>query len=370
MLIAPYVVSVPGRVNLIGEHIDYHNLPVLPMAIQRRISIAFRPRGDHRIRAASSGTYGTREFALVPHLECGPPGDWANYLKAAAQAAGSRWNLTHGIDATIASDLPAAAGLSSSSALLAAFTIALLKANDIHTNVDQLMQILPDAEHFVGTRGGGMDHAAVLAGRPGCALLVSFAPLELSPIPIPLHWSFLIAHSLTTAEKSGAARSKYNALRAAGTCALHDLGLSSYATALETDAASSISKIRGEPERMAFLHVTSEAIRVRQAVEALRRTDFAAFGRVLNASHTSLRDRLKVSSPAIDSLVNAALESGAAGARLTGGGFGGCVIILCKAAEREQIRAELVNRYYAKHSNFDPQEHLFFAEPSAGGLID
>ncbi len=370
MLIMSSLVSVPGRVNLIGEHIDYHNLPVLPMAIQRRISIAFRLRDDDRIRAVSSGGYGEREFALAPPLECGPAGDWTNYLKAAAQAATSRWNLTRGIDASITSDLPPAAGLSSSSALLAGFTIALLKANGIDADIEELMQILPDAEHFVGTRGGGMDHAAVLASRPGCALLVSFTPLELSPIPIPPDWSFLVAHSLITAEKSGALRSRYNALRAAGIRALHDLGLPSYAAALNADSTSSISKIRGEAESMAFLHVTSEAIRVRQAVSALQQSDFAAFGQLLNASHASLRDRLKVSSPAIDSLVAAAVEAGAAGARLTGAGFGGCVIILCKAAERERIRTELVNRYYSNHSNFYPQDHLFFAEPSAGARVE
>src|ERR1700761_8090782 len=83
----PSLVSVPGRVNLIGEHIDYHDLPVLPMAIQRRVRIAFRPRADAMVRAISSGVYGEREFALASHLEPAPIGDWANYLKAAAQAA-------------------------------------------------------------------------------------------------------------------------------------------------------------------------------------------------------------------------------------------------------------------------------------------
>src|SRR5690349_22463400 len=112
------LISVPGRVNLIGEHIDYHDLPVLPMGIQRRIWIAYRVRDDARIRAISSGEYGEREFLLNTHEERGVSGDWLNYLKAAVQAVNTRWTLTRGIDAAITSNLPAAAGLSSSSALL------------------------------------------------------------------------------------------------------------------------------------------------------------------------------------------------------------------------------------------------------------
>ncbi len=160
---APHLVSVPGRINLIGEHIDYHQLPVLPMAIQRNISIAFRVRTDRRVRTVSSLEAAAREFSLTDHIEPGPAGDWANYLKTAAVAVETCWPLVWGIDAAVASDLPVAAGLSSSSALLAGFAIALLRANDIYPTVEDLMAVLPEGEHFVGTRGGGMDHAAVMA---------------------------------------------------------------------------------------------------------------------------------------------------------------------------------------------------------------
>src|SRR5205807_8783885 len=128
-----------------------------------------------------------------------------------------------GIDAAVASDLPAAAGLSSSSALLTGLTLALLRANCVHTTFGELMEVLPEAEYFVGTRGGGMDHAAVLASKAGGALLVRFAPVSAINVPIPGGWSFLIAHSLTTAEKSGAVRGAYNARRSAGQRALEML---------------------------------------------------------------------------------------------------------------------------------------------------
>lgn len=365
----PAIVSVPGRVNLIGEHIDYHDLPVLPVAIQRRVSIAFHPRQDERIRAVSSG-YEEREFTLSGSADSSTAGDWSNYLKAAAQAARSRWPITRGIDAAIASDLPTAAGLSSSTALLTGFTIALLHANHICPSVCELMSILPDAEQFVGTRGGGMDHAIVLAAKAGCALLIEFAPLRMEPVPVPDGWSFLVAHSLTTAEKSGAVRAEYNARRSAGIQALQQLGLPSYLAALETDWQSFAAKLSGGAVRNAFLHVLSEAVRVRKAVEALRVNDYGEFGRLLIASHASLRDSLRVSTPALDALVETALEAGATGARLTGAGFGGCVAVLCQTSDRDQIREQLITRYYAGRAQFNPEKHLFFAEPSQGALAD
>ncbi|MBV9302385.1 MAG: hypothetical protein JOY62_03055 [Acidobacteriaceae bacterium] len=370
-------VSVPGRVNLIGEHIDYHDLPVLPIAIQRRISIAFRARNDASVHAASSG-YGERQFTLNSQFEPGPPGDWANYLKAAAQAANCRWTLERGIDAAITSDLPPAAGLSSSSALLTGFTLALLRANGIRATFDELMDVLPQAEHFVGTRGGGMDHAAVLQSEAGCALLINFAPLKLSPIPIPEDWCFLIGHSLTSAEKSGAMRAEYNARRTIARRAVQQLGFESFRSAIENRSLEALTALAAQGaadgrlnalELDYFLHVVSESFRVSDAVTALLQRDGAQFGKLLSASHASLRDRLRVSSAALDELVDGALKSGALGARLTGAGFGGCVVILCEASDCDRVRGHLVRNYYSRHSaDFDPDKHLFAAKPSAGAL--
>src|SRR4029077_20854148 len=124
-------------------------------------------------------------------------------------------------------------GLSSSSALIVAVTLALLRANHRQASFEELMEILPDGEQFVGTRGGGMDHAASLASRAGCASLIEFVPLAVHHIPIPSDWAFLVANSLHTAEKSGAVRELYNAVRAAGTEALRETGYPSYGEAIE-----------------------------------------------------------------------------------------------------------------------------------------
>jgi galactokinase len=365
-------VSVPGRVNLIGEHIDYQNLPVLPMALDRRIRIAFRPAESAGIRAVSSLAEGRREFEWTPTLEPSASGDWVNYIKAAAQAVGGEWGAGRGIDAAITSDLPPAAGLSSSSALLTAFTLALLRANGIEATFEELMGVLPEGEYFVGTRGGGMDHAAVLASRPGCALLVHFAPVSVRDVPIPSGWSFLVAHSLTVAEKSSGVREQYNSRRVAGTHAIERLGFASYAAVLDRRSADEVNELADRlegDEKRAFQHVAGEALRVQAAVRALEGGDADEFGRLLYASHASLRDLLGVSHPALDQLVEAARESGALGARLTGAGFGGCAIVFCKTSNLEAVRDGIVQRYYAGRQEFDREKHLMRAEPSAGALF-
>jgi galactokinase len=257
-------------------------------------------------------------------------GDWENYLRAAAQTVGARWGLGCGIDAVVESDLPAAAGLSSSTALLVAFTLALLRANDRHATFSELMEVLPDGEQFVGTRGGGMDHAAVLGSRAGCASLISFKPepVRIRHIPVPPEWSFLVAHSGVHAEKSGALRQRYNSIRAAG-----------------ATGAGPVAD-----------HVRTESARVMEGVETMERDQPERFGALLLASHASLRDRLQVSVPALDRLVEAAMQAGALGARLTGAGFGGCAVIFCLRRNLSAVRAGL-----GSHQIID-------AEPSAGAV--
>jgi galactokinase len=359
-------VWAPGRVNLIGEHIDYHGLAVLPMALPRRVRISYRPRHDHRIRVASD-SYGQREFDWTANLTPVSLGDWENYLRAAAQAVAGKWGVLQGVDATVVSDLPAAAGLSSSSALLVAFTLALLESGGVGASFEELMDVLPDGEQFVGTRGGGMDHAASLASKAGCATLVEFAPLAVRHIPVPADWSFLVVHSLQTAEKSGEAREEYNLRRQAGDTALALLGLRSYGEALD-EAERLAARLDTGLGRDSFLHTTGEALRVRAAVKAMEAADGEAFGRLLVESHASLRDRLRVSSAPLDRLVDAAMESGALGARLTGAGFGGCAVVLCRRHETDAVRRGIIDRYYAGRPEFDESCHLIDAVPSAGAL--
>jgi galactokinase len=365
--------SVPGRVNLIGEHIDYHGLPVLPIAIRQHIRLAWRRRDDRKIRAISTEPYGLREFEWTRDLGPAEAGDWQNYIRAAACAVNAKWPLRVGIDAAVQSDLPPAAGLSSSSALLVAFTLALLRANRLAPTFEELMEVLPEGEHFVGTRGGGMDHAAVLGSHAGCASLIEFDPLAVRPIFIPRDWAFLVAHSMISAEKSGAVREEYNARRRAGVAALERLSFPTYRAAIEGRTLENLAslaheRLTVEAERNAFLHVAGEALRVRAAVSAMEQGDAGEFGRLLQKSHASLRDLLKVSCEPLDELVQAAMECRASGARLTGAGFGGCVVIFCGKRQRARLRRGLIERYYSRRTGFDETRHLLDAEPGPGVL--
>jgi galactokinase len=357
------MVSAPGRVNLIGEHIDYHGLPVLPIALRRSIRVHFHPRSDNTI-SATSGAYGYREFTWTPSLTPVARGDWENYLRAAAQAIAGKWGVMNGIDATIESDLPPAAGLSSSSALIVAVTLALLRANRRDASFEELMEILPDGEQFVGTRGGGMDHAASLASREGCASLIEFVPLAVHHIPIPAEWAFLVANSLHTAEKSGAVRERYNAVRSAGIDALRETGFASYREAIQGRTEQELSVLAAARHLPPpFLHVVTEAFRVRHAVTAMRENAADRFGRLLLESHASLRDRLQVSCPALDRLVDAAMASGALGARLTGAGFGGCAVVFCRRADLARVHQGLRERFYS-----GCPDHVLTAEPGRGAV--
>ncbi len=263
-----------------------------------------------------------------------------------------RWGVLRGVEIRVGGDLPAAAGLSSSSALVVGVTLALLRANGIEATFEELMQVLPEAEMYVGTRGGGMDHAACLAGRRGHAVLVSFAPVRVEAVPVPQDWAFFIAHSLRRAEKSAGARESFNLRRQIG--------------------ASAMRKQRArEPlnpaEERCLRHVTMESLRVYNAVDAMRAADLDRFARLLSESHASLRDDLEVSCPEADELVRACLREGARGARITGAGFGGYVVGVCHATELDAVLRRIEATHYGGRLA-DPS-HLLAVTAADGALV-
>ena len=363
-------VFAPGRVNLIGEHIDYHGLPVLPIALERGIAVAYRVRPNSQISAVSAADLSKPVELTFDSINNGRtiPGDWGNYIRAAATVAKRNFGISQGIEAVVVSNLPIAAGLSSSSALLVAFTLALLAGNDVVPSLSELMKVLPDGEQFVGTRGGGMDHAAILASHKGCATYLRFDPFLVSHLPIPRDWCLVIADSLHAAEKSAALVHGYNRRRQAGDDALRTLGLSSYQEASAADSEGCLSRLSDREERNAFLHVVGEAARVRDAVAALEARDLPRFGSLLNDSHRSLRDHLLVSTPAIDALVTSAVAAGAAGARITGAGFGGSMVAVCHRDLVNQLHDTLKLRHYAHLPSATIEKHLFLAEAASGAL--
>jgi galactokinase len=363
-----------------GDHIDYNGLSVLPMALQRRVSVLYRERDDASVRIASTAGYVAHEFKLSRKIKPYAAGDWGNYAKAAAQGLIERFDIDRGFDAVVHSDIPVAAGLSSSSALVVAFALAVLHAND-HEDVErlELAELLAEAEHYVGTRGGGMDQAICLAARRGSASRIDFEPLRLTAHPIPPEWKFIVAFSLVQAQKSGAARKTYNArtreCREALKLLTEALGIAqkvdSYRGLTRRYRTRDVLKaadpaLDGVLMRR-FRHVVTEAERVRKAEEALAAYDLRGFGRLMKASHASLCEDFEVSSPELDELVDVATRAGAAGARLTGAGLGGCVVALCAQERADTVIKRLRSRFYDTREYEGPLEDLLFVAAPSGG---
>jgi len=364
--------------------VDYAGLPVFPMALEQAVHVAVRARDDGIVHAGSSNPgYGDREFRLAPRIEPYVDGDWGNYLKAAAVAAASRYGADRGGDLFVGSEVPVAAGLSSSSALVNSILLALLDLSDIEVDPIELATVAADAEQYVGTRGGGMDQAISMCAREGHAARIEFEPLRVTPVPIPDGWRFLVADSGVQAHKSGGARDTYNARRAAVERSLEIVGAAlgedeaerSYVHLLASYSPDALlefaTEVLDEPLLRRFRHVVSEADRTRRAEAAMRADDRAEFGRLMDGSHASLRDDFEVSGPELDRLVAIARAAGALGARLTGAGMGGCIVALCAPDRFEAVRDALATQYFGSGGEppSDLEQRLFEARAAAGASV-
>ena len=412
----PLVTIAPGRVNLIGEHTDYNGLPVLPIAIDRDVRVAFRVTDEAAVRLDSpSARFAPFEFRLDRPIEAADQGDWSNYVRAAARGLleyGVR--LERGVEGSVTGDVPIASGLSSSSALVVASALALLKANAVEVGGGgarplsrlELAALMARAERFVGLEGGGMDQAACLHGREGHALRIDFDPLRVTPVPVPEGWRWVVASSLVRAEKSGGAREAYN--ERARQCR-EALGIVARVAASERAAAERAGSAgsNGVTRRAAdgapraptyrdlvavddldgllrharrvlapvlfrrFRHVVTEGHRVALAERAMRDGDMLRFGDLMVRSHESLRDDYEVSTGELDAIVTVALEAGAAGARLTGAGFGGCAVALCDDTTVAPVMEALAARFYEPRLGRPPTGDMMFAgKPSGGARVE
>ena len=378
----------PGRVNLIGEHTDYNGLPVLPIAIDRAIRIDFRISGDPMVRLDSPvARFAPFAFQLKRPIEAAEQGDWSNYVRAAARGLmGHGVRLERGIEGTVTGDVPVASGLSSSSALVVASALALLKANGVEVPRIELAALMARAERFVGLEGGGMDQAACLHGEVGHALRIEFEPLRVTKVAVPAGWRWVVGSSLVRAEKSGGAREAYNerarqcreALERVGGRAMAQRGAAPLPTYPGLLARSEAVELLGDAARILtptlmrrFRHVVTEGRRVARAEAAMRAGDLPYFGELMVASHESLRGDYEVSTPELDEMVAIALEAGAAGARLTGAGFGGCAVALCNQRTVGPVMDALAARFYAPRLGRPPtRDEMFAGNPSGGARVE
>jgi len=379
-----HVARAPGRVNLIGEHTDYNDLPVLPMAIQREARIAFRPRDDGMIVLHSADPqFPMVEFELRPGISPESPGHWGNYVKASANELARRHAAWRGFEGVLASDIPVAAGLSSSSALVIAVGLALAELNELPVEERAFAELMADAERYTGTRGGGMDQAVSLAAHAGRAAKLTFNPLRIQHVPVPEEWRFVVADTGVRVEKSGPARKTYNLRRSeceqalglvldevvrAGLSRTTPKGYPDLLRRLGADQALTVAeKVLDGSLLRRFRHVVTEAGRVDEAVDRMRGADLTGFGSLMDASHGSLRTDFLMSSAELDELTAIAREGGAVGARLTGAGLGGCIVALADEQSVEDVLETLFREYYAPRGVRDRSESPAFAAVASGG---
>jgi galactokinase len=378
-----HMVTAPGRINLIGEHIDYNGLAVFPMALDRRISMAIRASSEKVIKVYNfDERYEPIEFTMSSSIAPYAEGEWGNYVKAAAQGLFEVIPDLIGFDAVLRSDIPVAAGLSSSSALVVATALALVESNGIALARSEFLELLADSERYVGTRGGGMDQAICVAAKEGHASKIGFNPITLKTTYVPDEWRFVVANSLVEAKKSGAAKEAYNQrtrqCRDALVMVVGELGMidevDSYPKLLATVQVEQIltaaqTALHGTLDKR-FMHVVSEAVRVLRAERAMRDCDTETFGRLMSESHRSLRENFEVSGPELDELVEIATDAGAEGARLTGAGFGGCAIALCTTQTVDEVLTALKERFYSTRDlAVDLSDALFLARPGGGARV-
>jgi galactokinase len=365
----PEVTSfAPGRVNLLGGP-DYNEVFVLPFALGAGVGVAASRRPDRRIAVASRQEGGEPVLLDIDALEPGSVTGWAAYPAGVAWALREAGYLPGGADLAIDADLPAGAGLSSSAALECAVALALTGLYDVPVPPRELAALARRAENeYAGLPTGIMDQLAALLGRAGHALLLDCRTGEETAVPLDPAAAGLALLVIDTRVRHAVGDGQYGNRRQACEQAAAALGVRSLRDVVDDPGLAS-----GAPARLAdpalrtvCEHVISENGRVRRAAEALRAGDVAALGDLLTASHRSLSYRFRMSWPQADAAVEAAVDSGALGARMTGGGFGGSVVALLPAGRHEAVRAA-VNRRFAQHGW--PVPHYLPAVPSGGGYL-
>ena len=357
----------PGRVNLIGEHTDYNDGFVLPMALEFAIEMAGRLRSGTEVRVHSLDYGQSVAFRVDRPIEPDPAHLWSNYVRGVLWALARAGVRLEGMDLAFGGDVPQGAGLSSSAALEVVTAEVVRGLLAFPMKGPPLARLCQQAENdFVGMKCGIMDQFVSLMGRADHALFLDCRSLEHELIPLRLGDHVIaIVHSGVRHELVG---SEYNRRReecASGVAALRrrfpavvalrDATLEQLHRCVDLLPPTVLRRCR---------HVIAECARVLESKEALRSGDLARFGRLMNASHDSLRDDYEVSCPEIDLLVDLARKlPGVAGARITGGGFGGCTVNLLPSSAVEPFRVEVLARY---HKQSGRQPRLFVTKAADG----
>ncbi len=349
--------GAPGRVNLIGDHTDYNDGFVLPFALDRRAYAAVALRTDDVVRCASLQRNGEVVATSLGELARGTGTSWASYVLGVAWALAERGVETSGFDLLLDSQVPVGAGLSSSAAVETATVLALTELLGTSLQPLDLALVAHRAETaFVGAPVGVMDQVASACAVDGHALLLDCRSLEMTHVafsPERLGCALLVIDTRVKHQNTDGA---YAERRAACLRAAAELGLD----ALRDAAPEQVV------DRPRARHVVSECARVLAAADALDAHDAESLGRLMLGSHASLRDDFEVSTPELDAFVETTRENGSLGARLTGGGFGGCAIVLLPAPETEALEASVRRKF---HDERFEEPAFYDFQPSHGAEV-
>jgi galactokinase len=362
-----HVVRAPGRVNLIGEHTDYNDGFVFPMAIQPEVRIVCRGRDDGRVRLASTlFPEQVAEFSVQEPITAGEP-KWANYSKGMAAVMRAAGIPLVGMDALIANTLPPGGGLSSSAALEVATGQALLTLGGQEMDPSRLALLAQKAEHeYAGVPVGIMDQTIVAAGRPGHAMLLDCRDLSRQFVPIDgRDVRVVIVNSMVKHELTGGEYAERRRQCEEGVAHLRTVAPD--IKALRDVTPQQVEAARGALSDVVFRrcrHVVGENARTTEAADRLGRRDYDRFGELMLQSHASLRDDYEVSVEELDYLVEQSMKiKGVYGARMTGGGFGGCIVALVQPRAVDALVAHLNHTYPQKYGK---RPHAFVTTATQG----
>ncbi len=341
------VVRAPGRVNLIGEHTDYNDGFVFPVAIDRATYVAARSRDDRRVHVIAADLADADEFAL-DEIERSAEHPWSNYIRGVVKALLVAGHALGGANLLITSDVPRGAGLSSSAALEVAVGYTFQVLNRLNILGEELALLAQGAENtFVGVQCGIMDQFISALGQADHALLLDCRDLSYRPVPLPPDVKIVVCDSHIERSLAGSA---YNQRRSE--CETAVRLFKQWYPAITALRDVTVEQFQAhaadlpEPIGRRARHVITENDRALRGAAALERGDVAAFGRLMDESHASLRDDYEVSIPEMDALVAAARRvPGCYGARLTGAGVGGCTVSLVERSAVERFQHEVTAAY-------------------------
>jgi galactokinase len=366
-----HVIRAPGRVNLIGEHTDYNDGFVFPMAIEPEVRIVCRSRPDGLVRLASTAFHDQiAEFSVQQKIARGQP-KWANYMRGVAAELIAAGIPLVGMDALYSNTLPVGGGLSSSAAIEVGTGQALLTLAGVDMDGDRLALLCQKAEHeFAGVPVGIMDQTIVATGKAGHAMLLDCRSLAKQFVLLdPAELRVVIVNSMVKHELSGGeyAQRRRECEEGVAFFRKQDPDI----RALRDVSMEQVKAAEGKLPDVVFRrcrHVVSEIARTTQAADLLTQRHYEEAGELMVESHASLRDDYEVSTVELDFLADQAMKvKGVYGARMTGGGFGGCIVTLCQPRSVERL-IEHLNKQYVEKFKIEPAAYVTTATAGAAAV--